>query len=390
MNLRALMSSSLLVLALAGPCFADPVYSVTPVNFDTTGVLLNNVGQYVVPAYGGAYLVNGYGPNAGQAVPITIPGATAINPTGLNDSGQVVGAYAGSSGAPVPFLYSGGQTTNLSTSAGFDAASGALTQNPYFGNSSGVAINNAGAVAGQIATPSNNADNHLGLYSQGSVTNLGSVWTADSLYPAGQHSAYVMGINSSGQIAFIDNEGISPAVFKNGSFVTLPIPSNALGISPIGINDSGQLAGTLSTFSGQRTAVLFTNGAWQNLGTLGGTVSSALGINNSGAVVGWSTTSGGAIHAFLYQNGTMTDLNSLLPSSLSGVTLIGASSINNQGQIVAFGDTSPSGPMQDYLLTPPGEAPLAGVTNLPEPSTLAFFGLLAGGFFIRRALKRVR
>lgn len=95
MHRRALLSSSLLVLALAGTCFADPVYSVTPVNFDTTGVLLNNAGQYVVPAYGGAYLVNGYGPNAGQAVPITIPGATAINPTGLNDSGQVVGAYAG-------------------------------------------------------------------------------------------------------------------------------------------------------------------------------------------------------------------------------------------------------------------------------------------------------
>ncbi len=90
------------------------------------------------------------------------------------------------------------------------------------------------------------------------------------------------------------------------------------------------------------------------------------------------------------QNGQMTDLNSLLPSSLSGVTLFGASSINNEGQIVAFVGTSQDGPMQDYLLTPPGEAPLAGVTNLPEPSTLAFFGLLVGCFCIRRAFKRMR
>jgi probable HAF family extracellular repeat protein len=106
--------------------------------------------------------------------------------------------------------------------------------------------------------------------------------------------------------------------------------------------------------------------------------------------VGWATTSGGATHAFLYQNGQMTDVNSLLPSSLSGVTLFGASSINNEGQIVAFGGTSHSGPMEDYLLTPPGAAPLAGVTNLPEPSTLAFFGLLVGGLCIRRVLKRTR
>jgi probable HAF family extracellular repeat protein len=106
--------------------------------------------------------------------------------------------------------------------------------------------------------------------------------------------------------------------------------------------------------------------------------------------VGWATTSSGATHAFLYQNGQMTDLNSLLPSSLSGVTLLGATSINNEGQIIAFGGTSQYGPMQDYLLTPPGEAPLAGVSNLPEPTTLAFFGLLVGGLCIRRVLKRTR
>ena len=49
-------------------------------------------------------------------------------------------------------------------------------------------------------------------------------------------------------------------------------------------------------------------------------------------------------HAFLYQNGTMTDLNSLLPASFKGITLLDATSINNLGQIVAFGETSPGAP----------------------------------------------
>jgi hypothetical protein len=97
MTRQIMMPLILLVLATARTCFADPVYSVTPVNFNTTSVLLNDVGKYVVPAYGGAYLVNGYGPNAGQAVPINLPGATtavyagqvAVNPTGINDSGQI-------------------------------------------------------------------------------------------------------------------------------------------------------------------------------------------------------------------------------------------------------------------------------------------------------------
>lgn len=176
------MSSLIFMFALTPACFADPVYSVTSVNFDTTDVLLNDQGQYVFPAYNGAYLVNGYGANAGQAIPINIPGATFINPTGLNNSGQIVGSYATSgSGVGVTFLYSNGQTTNLSTAAGF--SSSPIVQSAYYGNSDGLAINSSGAVAGAIAIPNNVQGNNLGLYSQGSVTNLGLPATADPSYP---------------------------------------------------------------------------------------------------------------------------------------------------------------------------------------------------------------
>jgi probable HAF family extracellular repeat protein len=173
MKHRRLMSPILLVLALAGTGQADPVYSVTPVNFDTTGVLLNDQGQYVVPAYNGAYLVNGSGLNPGQVVPITIPGATFINPTGLNNMGQVVGTYTGSSGPAVTFLYSDGQTTNLSAVAGFRTNAGTFTEPAYIGNMNSVAMSDSGAVAGTISNAYTNLGNDLGLYNQGSVTNLG-------------------------------------------------------------------------------------------------------------------------------------------------------------------------------------------------------------------------
>jgi probable HAF family extracellular repeat protein len=139
-------------------------------------------------------------------------------------------------------------------------------------------------------------------------------------------------------------------------------------------------------------AALYTNGTWKSLGTLGGPGSTALAINDSGVVVGASAISGSSntTHAFIYANGKMTDLNSLLPPSFTGVTLFGATNINNLGQIVAYGGTTLGGAMQDYLLSPPGEAPLAMVTNLPEPSTLTFFSLIVAGLCIRHAKARSR
>jgi probable HAF family extracellular repeat protein len=60
-------------------------------------------------------------------------------------------------------------------------------------------------------------------------------------------------------------------------------------------------------------AFVYSDGAMQDLGTLGGTLSGGLAINASGQVTGWSFIAGSkAYHAFLYSNGHMTDLNSLI------------------------------------------------------------------------------
>ncbi len=80
----------------------------------------------------------------------------------------------------------------------------------------------------------------------------------------------------------------------------------------------------------------------------------------------------------------MTDLNTLIPAS-SGWFLTGGMSINNNGQILATGvgpDGSWAGAQDVFLLTP-----IAG-SEVPEPSTLAFFGLVAAGLALHHAWRR--
>jgi probable HAF family extracellular repeat protein len=99
----------------------------------------------------------------------------------------------------------------------------------------------------------------------------------------------------------------------------------------------------------------------------GSTYSEAFAVNNLGQVVGQSSGSLG-MRAFLWtSNGGLVDLNDVVTSLPGDVVLIGAFSINDKGQIVAFGLKNPqvskhhevsadshvhAGPTRIFLLTP--------------------------------------
>ena len=78
----------------------------------------------------------------------------------------------------------------------------------------------------------------------------------------------------------------------------------------------------------------------QDLGSLGGDFAQANGINSSGQIVGLSSLPGELqIEAFLYQNGTMKDLGNLGGTSLFSQ----ATGINNPGTVVGFSNVTING-----------------------------------------------
>ena len=143
------------------------------------------------------------------------------------------------------------------------------------------------------------------------------------------------------------------------------------------------------------TAQGMTNLSWGNFSTQmnpspSGDYPGYGGINSQGLVVGsygYGEGTGAKISAFInsldptsFAHGGL-DLNTLLPPK-SGWTLTDATGISDAGQIVGYG-FDPSGRFSAYELTPVG-------TQVPEPSMLAFFGIVCAGMAVRAAARRRR
>ena len=156
--------------------------------------------------------------------------------------------------------------------------------------SAAFAVNSAGQAVGWAATPSGYTK--ALAFSSGSPRNLpaGTNWTAGR----------ATGINDAGQITgtVYENGVAHGVIWSNGSVVDLGANTSAAAI-----NSSGQVAASGSQ------AFLYTGGAETGLGLLGsGTWTLAEGLNDAGAVVGYGDA-GGPIRGFVWtSSGGMVEL----------------------------------------------------------------------------------
>ncbi len=349
----------LLELSLTTVCPAI-TYSITDlgvVGSTSAGFAINNSGQVVGQSYGHAVLYSG-GSTADLG---TLGGVGDSIAYGINDSGQIVGTAATVASGPQPFLYSGGVMSQLSSMA---LPGGIYGATPY-------AINDSGQIVGYAYTTDNlhygnSLENHACLYSNGVTTDLGTL---------GGNGSVAYAINSDGvSVGYsITSDAAQHAALYSGGGVSDLGTLGGLNSYAYGINDAGQIVGYADTVgTGPWHAFVYNGGVMTDLGTLdtrSGLASKAYSINASGQIVGESQLGDfGATHAVVWIGGTIQDLNSLIdPNSLSsipgGVTLAGATGINDKGQIIAGGFDA-GFHNHAYLLTP-----------IPEPHAVVLAGL---------------
>jgi probable HAF family extracellular repeat protein len=262
--------------------------------------------------------------------------------TAINDAGQVVGT-SNAQDSMHAFVW-----TSQKGLSQLPALSGANSSSAY-------AINRAGEIAGSSGT-------QAVVWSGSTITDLGTL---------GGFWSEAHAINNSGQVVGVADTKTGPHAFlwTSGAAMqdlgTLPGDTDSRANR---INDQGAVVGASEGAEGVQAFIWTSKSGMQALGSLqGGGYSEAFGINNSEVVVGQSGSSLGT-RAFIWTSGgAMADLNDLVPDLPPGTILTGAFSINDKGQIVAFGVINPklnihraanmddhlhSGPTHVFLLTP--------------------------------------
>jgi uncharacterized protein (TIGR03437 family) len=286
-------------------------------------------------------------------------------PTGVNDSGVVVGAYVDvdlSKGLSVsPFIYQNGSLQ------------------PFVGvpdNAAPFGLSNAGdSAATQVA------EGGFNFFVASQALLITGAGTSTTLSSAEASQGFAFGISAAGDwiaggtanVISHQLASLNGTLWHAGAFQALPVVPNFNYATATGVNDAGSASGMAFTFDFTQLvdphatghAVLFENGAVTDLGTLStDRTSAATGINNSGTVVGFSTalapdlslfagpeleTAASLSHAFVYTNGTMYDLNRQLING-TGWQLTSAIAVNDAGQIVGTGIVNQQ--QHAFLLTP--------------------------------------
>jgi probable HAF family extracellular repeat protein len=356
-----------LLISMGGIAWSDPTYTITDLGTlggsASSAAAVNDAGQVV----GDAFINNNLAAHAFMYNGSSMQdlGTLSGDSHGLavNSLGQAVGYSTNSSGNDHATLYVGGAVQDLGTLGGL--------------SSHGFGINTAGTIVGDSdvlgATPADNTT-HAFVYSAGTMMDIGTL-----AGPGGGAYSGATAINELGHVVgYSAVNAVNDHAFLYTTAGGMKDLGTIMGTSnseAFAINSKDQIVGTSENTGSPSHAFLYSNGAMQDIGTLGNDAS-AEGINDLGQVVGNSYLMDGVTqHAFLYDSAGIHDLNTLIDTT-SGWELQDAAGINNVGDIVGSGFIN--GDQHAFLLTP--------ANPIPEPASVAMLGLLSIGL-IRRPQK---
>ena len=241
-----------------------------------------------------------------------LPGQVNTQANDLNDTGMVAG-ISGREGIESPahaVRWVDGVVQEL----------GALEEG---GQSEAYGINDSGAVVGQADA--------------GFVTH-GFIWTEETgmVDVTGDGGfGYAWDVNESGEVT--GSRGSSAYVWKDGVFTLLPKAAGFAFSFGNAINDSGQVAGEVTTADGNAEKFArWTPGV--GIKVLGGQGehNRMFGINNAGTTVGRGVISAGIERGVIYRDDIgLRNIDDLMTTSEYGISY--ATDINDAGQILAAG-----------------------------------------------------
>jgi probable HAF family extracellular repeat protein len=349
MALGALYGSLLLFVVVASMALSAQTYTVTDLGVLRPGsarVHGINAGSQVV---GGSGHPHGSDTHAffwerksGIRDIGTLPAGDYSVAYALNDSGIVVGISNTSTSMHAFQWTAASGMQDLGTLPGTDA-------------SQAFAINNSGQIAGSSGS-------HAVVWTNNIIQDIGTL---------GGPTSEAHGINNSGQIVGFSDNGSSQQrafLWSSGTMQEIGVLPGDTSSRANHINDAGFVVGSSEGSGGVRAFMWTSAGGMQAIASLSGSnYSEAFGVNSLGQVVGQSGSPLGT-RAFLWtQSGGIIDLNEAVTALPANVVLTGAFSINDKGEIVAFGVRNPninrhqvvtidshfhSGPTRVFLLTP--------------------------------------
>ena len=210
----------------------------------------------------------------GHTVGFDVPGALVTLPNGINDHGQITGAYVAADASVHGFI-----RDRRGAIATFEV--------PFWRLHNVSDINNHGQIVGYYDQPGFAGGGGFLRDRDGTITTIN--------YPGAPYTE-VHGINDRGQLvgaylqpgAAPNPDGTIPAgtvhgfVWERGRFTSFDVPGSIF-TQAFGVNNRGQITGGYYDATGTQHAFLLDQGRYQTLDAPGGNI--AYGINDRGEIV---------------------------------------------------------------------------------------------------------